>query len=134
MYTKAGKLKYCYNLVGLKYNYVESAAKLPTGEHQVRLEFKYDGGGPGRGANLELYVDGEQVGRGRIERSTPYLFSLDESMDVGEDLGTLVTDDYPAQHNQFKGKIDWVQIDLGVDDHSHMLDTEHMMHVRLTKQ
>ena len=134
LYTKAGKLKYCYNLVGLKYNYVESAAKLPTGEHQVRLEFKYDGGGPGRGANLELYVDGEQVGRGRIERSTPYLFSLDESMDVGEDLGTLVTDDYTAQHNQFKGKIDWVQIDLGVDDHSHMLDTEHMMHVRLTKQ
>ena len=77
LYTKAGKLKYCYNLVGLKYNYVESAAKLPTGEHQVRLEFKYDGGGPGRGANLELYVDGEQVGRGRIERSTPYLFSID---------------------------------------------------------
>jgi hypothetical protein len=45
-----------------------------------------------------------------------------------------VTDDYPARGNEFNGKINWVQIDLGVDDHNHMIDTDHMAHVRLVKQ
>jgi hypothetical protein len=32
--------------------------------------------------------------------------------------------------------INWVQIDLEPDDHSHMIDTDHMdmVHVRLVKQ
>lgn len=48
--------------------------------------------------------------------------------------GTLVTDDYPARGNEFNGKINWVQVDLEPADHSHMIDTDHMAHVRLTKQ
>src|SRR4029434_1529864 len=45
LYAKGGKLKYCYNLLGVQYNYVEANSALPAGDHQVRMEFAYDGGG-----------------------------------------------------------------------------------------
>jgi arylsulfatase len=134
LYAKEGKLKYCYNFIGLEYAYVEAEELLQPGERQVRVEFQYDGGGTGQGANLVLYVEGEKVGEGRTERSIPYLISLDETLDVGTDAGTPVTTDYPARGNEFNGTINWVQIDLEPDDHSHLIDSEHMAHVRLTKQ
>jgi hypothetical protein len=134
LYAKDGKLKYCYNFVGLDRAYAEASKPLKAGEHQARLEFRYDGGGVGKGAELVLFVDGEQVGEGRTERSIPYLISLDETLDVGTDNGTPVTDDYPPRGNEYNGTIAWVQIDLEPDDHSHMLDSEQMAHVRLVKQ
>ena len=63
----------------------------------------------------------------------PYLIYLDETLDVGIDAGTPVTDDYPARGNEFNGVIKWVQIDLEPDGHSHMIDPDHMAHVRLVK-
>jgi arylsulfatase len=134
LYAKEGVLKYCYNFIGLEHAYVEAEQPLQPGERQVRIEFQYDGGGTGKGADLVLFVEGEKVGEGRTERSIPYLISLDETLDVGTDAGTPVTDDYPARGNEFNGTIKWVQIDLEPDDHSHMIDTDHMAHVRLTKQ
>ena len=66
LYAKGGKLKYCYNLLGIHYFYVESARTdcLP-GDHQVRMEFAYDGGGLGKGGTASLFVDGKKVGEGR---------------------------------------------------------------------
>ncbi len=84
--------------------------------------------------DLLLFVEGEQVGEGRTERSIPYVISFDETLAVGTDAGTLATDDYPARGNEFHGKINWVQIDLEPDDHSHMINMDHMAHVRLVKQ
>ncbi|MGC1987733.1 MAG: arylsulfatase, partial [Candidatus Acidiferrales bacterium] len=49
LYAKAGKLKYCYNFVGVQRSYAESSSPLPSGQHQVRMEFAYDGGGLGKG-------------------------------------------------------------------------------------
>src|SRR5207245_9901151 len=54
-YAKNGKLKYCYNVAGGNYFYVESAAALPAGEHQVRMEFAYAGGGLGTGRRVTVY-------------------------------------------------------------------------------
>ena len=134
LYAKEGKPKYCYNFIGLDYSYVESSKPLEPGEHQIRIEFRYDGGGTGKGADLVLFIDGDEVGRGRTDRSIPYLISLDETLDVGTDNGTPVTEDYPARGNDFNGKINWVQIDLEPDDQSHLIDVEHMVHVRMVKQ
>ena len=60
----------------------------------MRMEFSYDGGGLGKGGNVSLYIDGEKTGEGRVERSTPMLFSLDDKTDVGSDNGTPVSNDY----------------------------------------
>ena len=51
------------------------------------MEFTYDGGGLGKGGDVALYLDGEQVGEGRIDGTVPMLFSADETTDVGSDSG-----------------------------------------------
>ena len=47
---------------------------IPAGDHQLRLEFAYDGGGLGKGGTASLFVDGEPAGTGRVDRTAGYLF------------------------------------------------------------
>ena len=78
LYTKAGKVKFVYNFFGLKLFTTEAAKPIPAGEHQVRMEFKYDGGGLGKGGNVTLYYDGQKTGEGRVDSTQPMVFSADE--------------------------------------------------------
>ncbi len=94
LYAKDGRPKYCYNLLGLKRFIIESDQTLPPGDHQVRVEFDYDGGGLAKGATISLYIDGVKVGDGRLDATVPMVFSADETADVGRDTGTGVSDEY----------------------------------------
>jgi len=67
---------------------------LPAGNHLIRVKFDYDGGGIGKGATGTLLVDEKQVAQGKIPRTIGVRFSLDETFDVGEDMGTPVIEDY----------------------------------------
>lgn len=92
---------------------IASSQPLAPGKHTVRLDFRYDRGGPGKGGVGTLLVDGEQVGQGRIERTIPTRYSLDETFDVGEDTGTAVVADYAAQMPfRFTGKLEKLTIEL----------------------
>ena len=62
-YAKDGKLKYAYNFFGLEHYYAEGTEQVPPGNHQVRMEFTYDGGGVGKGGTATLYIDGVAVRR-----------------------------------------------------------------------
>lgn len=73
---------------------IASDQALSLGNHAVRFNFKYDGGGLGKGATGTLFVDGSQVAQGRISQTAPIRFSLDETFDIGEDTGTPVVEDY----------------------------------------
>ena len=73
---------------------IASDQPIPSGNHVVRVQFKYDGGGLGKGATATLFVDGQQVAQGQIPQTVPARFSLDETFDVGEDTGTPVIEDY----------------------------------------
>jgi arylsulfatase len=95
IYAHDGKLKYCYNLVRRKHFFVESADELPAGTHQVRMEFAYDGGGLAKGGDVTPYLDGTEQASGRVEQTIPYVFSLDEGVDIGREFGTTVSPDYP---------------------------------------
>ena len=66
LYAKDGKLKYCYNWGGLKHFIVGSEQAIPAGEHQVRMEFAYAGGGLGKGGKATLFIDGKKAGEGDI--------------------------------------------------------------------
>ena len=86
LYAKDGKLKYCYNLGGFKHFYRRGdARRFPPGEHQVRMEFAYAGGGLGKGGKVTLYIDGKKVGEGDIAATLAMVFSADDGCDVGED-------------------------------------------------
>ena len=54
--------QYCYNLAGVHHFFVEAAEAMPAGQHQIRMEFAYAGGGLGKGGGVALYVDGKKVG------------------------------------------------------------------------
>ena len=75
----------------------------------MRVEFAYDGGGLGKGGNVTLYVDGAQVGEGRVDATVPMLFSADETTDVGTDSATPVTDDLSPKEVHFTGRVKWVR-------------------------
>ena len=66
------------------------------------MEFAYDGGGLGKGGDVDLYVDGEKAGEGRVEHTVPVIFSADETTDLGRDSATPVSDDH-GHDNAFTG-------------------------------
>ena len=109
LYMNGGKLKYCYNYLNQERYTVESKDPLPSGKAVVKLDFKYDGGGVGKGGTATLYVNGQPVGRGRIDKTQPYVFS-GEGEDVGEDLETPVTEDYKEGDNKFTGTIEKITL------------------------
>jgi hypothetical protein len=98
------------------------------------MELAYDDGGLGKGGRVSLFVDGQPAGAGRVERTHIVQFSFDETTDVGRDTGAPVTDDYPASDNAFTGTIKWVRLDLGDDDHSHLLPPEAHLDFLMTRQ
>ncbi len=134
LYLHEGRLTYCYNLLGLGRAKVSGADVVPAGTHQVRMEFSYDGGGLGRGADVALFVDGDQTGAGRLEGTVPLLFSADETLDVGADTASPVSDDYGAESNRFTGAIAWVQLDVGADDHDHLITASDRWRVAMARQ
>ena len=136
LYAHEGKPKYCYNFLGLKHFFVEGEKEIPTGTHQVRMEFTYDGGGLGKGGGVTLYLDGKKVGEGRVENSVPFAFSLDETCDVGRDLATPVSPDYGPRDNAFRGKVNWVEIDVDKEalDQDHFLTAEERYHIAMARQ
>jgi arylsulfatase A-like enzyme len=110
LYMKGGKLKYCYNWLDRDRYTVESKDPLSAGKATVKLEFTYDGGGLGKGGTASLYVNDQKVGEGRIDKTHPFVFSADETEDVGEDLGTPVTEDYKEGNNKFTGTIEKITL------------------------
>jgi arylsulfatase A-like enzyme len=136
LYTHEGKLKYCYNLLGIRRFYVTGQKVIPPGEHQVRMEFGYDGGGLGKGGMVTLYVDGKQVGNGRVDATAAMIFSADDTCDVGYEGGALVAEDYGPHDNAFSGEVNWVQLDLGEDtkDMDHLITPAERLRIAMARQ
>ena len=137
LYAHAGKLKYCYNLGGIRHFYAQSADPLPAGDHQVRMEFDYHGGDtPGGGGTVTLYVDGKQVGSGEVEATLPIIFSADDGCDVGLDSGSAVSPDYRAGATRFTGRVKGVQLaiaDAAVAD-NHLVSPQEALRVAMARQ
>jgi arylsulfatase len=135
MYLHDGRPAYCYNFFGLRRFKIYGEQPIPAGEHQLRMEFAYDGGGLGKGGGATLYLDGAKVGEGRVEHTVPALFSADETTDLGRDSATPVSDDHGAD-NRFTGRVRWVQIDVdeAADDVDHLISPEERMRIAMARQ
>jgi len=132
VHLRDGRAKFVYNVLGLHEFVAEATEPVPPGKHQVRMEFAYDGGGLAKGGDVTLYYDGKQVGAGRVELTQPFVFSADETTDVGHDSGTPVSSE--ASRGRFKGEIAWVRLDIGTDTHDHLVEPEQAMAVAMAIQ
>jgi hypothetical protein len=136
LYAYQGTLTYFYNFLGMRHFKVPARSKLPAGTHQARMEFTYDGGGIGKGATIALYVDGQKIGAGRVERTHALFFSMDETLEVGCDVGEPVSEDYGPRDDAFNGTVKWVQIDIdaAAKDVDHMVGAEERFKVAMARQ
>jgi hypothetical protein len=112
LYVLNGKLAYTYNIFGMERYTIHADTALTGGEHRVGVDFDYDVGG-----TVTLYVDGQSVGQGRVDRTQPLAFgaSGDAATDLGDWGATPVGDDLAPDASRFTGLLRWVQIDLHTD-------------------
>jgi len=112
LYMKGGKVSYVHNWVGKERYTITAPEPVAPGKATIRYEFAYEGGKPGSGGTGTISVNGQKVAEGRIANTTPFLFSADETADVGTDGATPVTEDYAEGDNAFTGKIEKVTVEL----------------------
>lgn len=109
-YLKEGKPAFTYNYLGLEAYNVKSEQSLKPGKHTIVYDFKYDGGGLGKGGTGTITIDGNKAAEGKLAKTQPGIFSVDDLADVGTDDGTPVTDYGGPAH--FNGKLDKVTIEV----------------------
>lgn len=131
VYFKDGHLTYAHNWLGLDLYRVRADSALGAGKHVIEMRLTYDGGGTGKGADVELYADGDKIGEGRVDKTVPAMFSLDEGTDVGLDSLDAVVPDYGDGGGRFNGTIEYVTIDASPDGDE---DPEMVTRARMRKQ
>ena len=92
LYMNNGKPAYTYNYFGLESYTVVSPKKITNPNAEIKLVFDYEGDGNGKGGVATIFIDGEEVAKGRIDKTQPAVFSADETADVGLDDATQVAD------------------------------------------
>lgn len=111
LYVLDGRPVFHYNNCGVERYTVAGEDKLAPGRHVVTLDFNYDGGGVGKGGTATLTVDGKTVAKEKFSKTIPYRVSLDETLDIGEDTGTPVSEDYHVPF-KFIGTLEKVTINI----------------------
>ena len=134
LYVKDGRAKFVYNLLGMQ-EFVDrgdrgAARGHPPGPGRVRLRRRRSRQGR---RPSPCTTTARSVGTGRVDVTQPLIFSADETTDIGDDYGMPVSADY-AGASRFNGRIDVVQIDVGDDDHSHLIDPAEVARVATSRQ
>jgi hypothetical protein len=90
----------------------------------------------GKGGNVVLFVDGENVGEGRVGATAAMIFSADDTCDVGMEGGAVVSEDYGPGGNEFTGEVNWVKIDLdaAAEDLDHLITPEERLQLAMARQ
>jgi arylsulfatase len=109
LYMKEGKPAFTYNFLGLESTTVQSTQPLPSGKHTIVCDFEYEGSGPGKGGTITISANNEVLAKGRLNKTQPGIFSVDDLADVGVDLGTPVAD--YGSSNHFNGTIERISIE-----------------------
>jgi len=112
LYLLKDKPVFYYNLTGVDRTSVAGNDTLVPGKHSIVLNFKYDGGGIGKGGTAALTVDGQKVAEQKLTRTIPFRVSADETLDIGEDTGTPVSEDYHVPF-RFTGTLNKLVVTLG---------------------
>ena len=128
-----GAARFVYNLVGVDVSVIDADVPLAAGEHRVRAEFAYDGGGLAKGGTVTLYYDDDQVGQGTLSATAPIVFSATETSEIGQEFGSTVVPGTAPADTVFNGTISRVRLTTGQDDHSDMIDPEDVINMLMAK-
>ena len=119
LYVKEHRLVYTHNSLNQFYNTVKSRNRLPEGELDIKVvitatktvestsENAIAARGSFRAGVVTLYVNGKNVGDADLKRFGGMM--MNETFDVGNDLGSPVTDAYPDSL-AFKGNVEWIKL------------------------
>ena len=115
-YMLDGYLNYEYNWFTREYYLTQSENKLTPGKHLVKMVYEQDPFRPFvdlTGGTVKLYVDDVLVGEGKTDKMVFGKYTLTETMDVGIDLGSSVSQRYePMEPFEFNGKINYVDYEI----------------------
>jgi arylsulfatase len=111
LYLRDGKPTFVYNFLGMERPTFAAKDPLPKGKTTLVVDFKYDGGGVGKGGTIKLTANGKKIAEGRLKRTVPAQLSLGEGLDIGMDVGSAVDFTYQLPF-VFTGKIEKVDIEL----------------------
>ncbi|MGD8485285.1 MAG: arylsulfatase [Chloroflexota bacterium] len=108
-----GYLQHTYQFLGIETYKQTSSEPLPTGDVSVKMLFEADEPKPGAGGNVTLWINGEQVGEGRLPQTVAMLYTTYAAMDIGRDNGGVVDLDYEDRAPYaFTGTVKQVVFDL----------------------
>jgi arylsulfatase len=91
---------------------IASETVLPPGENKIHFSFTYDGGGRGKGGDMQILFNGKVIAQGRIERQITVTSGLGETFDIGRDTGVTVVAK-GAGTKPFNGKIHKLEVTPG---------------------
>jgi arylsulfatase A-like enzyme len=112
LYVLKGKPVFVYDNLDIERFRWQSESELTPGKHSIVFDFKYDGGGLGKGGVGHLIVDGREVATRQIAHTIPFTLMWDETFDVGVDTGTPIDDkDYQVPF-RFTGKLNNLKVEL----------------------
>ena len=77
-----------YRVFDVKTVELRTADPIPSGARKLKVDFDYDGGGWARGGTFKLSLDGAQKATDRVPATSPAMFTIDETFDVGLDRGS----------------------------------------------
>jgi hypothetical protein len=93
-YVKDGILCYEYNLFEIMRTTIRTKEKLPTGKVKIEVQTAYAVPKPAGPLNVTLKVNGKAVAEAQVPVSAPLLFTANDCLDIGIDLGSPVSLDY----------------------------------------
>lgn len=113
LYIREGKPVFVYNYLSLDRPTLTGPDPLPAGKVKLEVAFDYHGapGEFGKGATVEMKVNGAVVAKEELEKTIPVQISLGEGLDVGMDVGSAVDFAYQPPF-PFTGGIEAVTVDL----------------------
>lgn len=110
-YVNDGVLHFEHNLFEIDRTRFAAKDKLPIGKVKIEVETRYVVKKPGGPLDVKISVNGEQVIRGTVPISAAVVFTANDCLDIGTDLGSPVALDYYDQAPfKFNGKIEAVKV------------------------
>lgn len=94
LYVVDGVLSYEYNLFEIARTHIKATEKLPAGKVKIEVSTKYAEKKPAGPLDVQMKVNGKEFATGRVPTSAPLLFTANDCLDIGSDLGSPVSIEY----------------------------------------